>query len=69
MVVLGPGGQARRLGHPALRGAVQLRNAAARLCALDCLREKLPLGMQDIRRGLAEVTLPARFRCCRGGRR
>ena len=54
------------LPHPALRGAMQLRNAAAAMCALDCLREKLPLGMQDIRRGLAEVALPARFQVLPG---
>src|SRR5205085_4840110 len=43
-----------------------LRNAAAAMCALDYLKEKLPLGMQDIRRGLAEVTLPARFQVLAG---
>jgi dihydrofolate synthase/folylpolyglutamate synthase len=62
----GPSGKRSGLAHPALRGAVQLRNAAAAICALDCLREKLPLGMQDIRRGLAEVTLPARFQVLPG---
>jgi dihydrofolate synthase/folylpolyglutamate synthase len=62
----GPFGKRGGLAHPALRGAVQLRNAAAAMCALDCLREKLPLGMQDIRRGLAEVTLPARFQVLPG---
>jgi len=62
----GPGGKRGGLAHPALRGAVQLRNAAAAMCALDCLRERLPLGMQDIRRGLAEVALPARFQVLPG---
>jgi len=62
----GPGGKRGGLAHPALRGAVQLRNAAAAMCALDCLREQLPLGMQDIRRGLAEVVLPARFQVLPG---
>jgi dihydrofolate synthase/folylpolyglutamate synthase len=62
----GPGGKRGGLAHPALRGAAQLRNAAAAICALECLREKLPLGMQDIRRGLAEVTLPARFQVLPG---
>ena len=57
----GPGGRRSGLAHPALRGAVQLRNAAAALCALDMLRERLPVAMQEVRRGLAEVTLPARF--------
>jgi dihydrofolate synthase / folylpolyglutamate synthase len=62
----GPAGRRGGLAHPALRGAVQLRNAAAAICALDCLRHKLPLAMQDIRRGLAEVTLPARFQVLPG---
>ena len=62
----GPGGKRGGLAHPALRGAMQLRNASAAICALDCLHEKLPLGMQDIRRGLAEVTLPARFQVLPG---
>jgi len=62
----GPGGKRGGLAHPALRGAAQLRNAAAAMCALDCLREKLPLGMQDIRRGLAEAALPARFQVLPG---
>jgi dihydrofolate synthase/folylpolyglutamate synthase len=43
---------------------MQLRNASAALCALDALR--LPIAMQEIRRGLAEVTLPARFQVLPG---
>jgi len=62
----GPGGKRGGLAHPALRGAVQLRNAAAALCALDLLRERLPLAMQEIRTGLAEVTLPGRFQVLPG---
>jgi dihydrofolate synthase/folylpolyglutamate synthase len=62
----GPAGKRGGLAHPALRGAVQLRNASAAMCALDCLHEKLPLAMQDVRRGLAEVTLPARFQVLPG---
>jgi dihydrofolate synthase/folylpolyglutamate synthase len=62
----GPAGKRAGLAHPALRGAVQLRNAAAAMCALDTLRERLPLGMQEVRRGLAEVTLPARFQVLPG---
>jgi len=54
------------LAHPALRGAVQLRNASAAMCALETLRDRLPLGMQDIRRGLAEVELPGRFQVLPG---
>jgi len=46
----GPSGKRAGLAHPALRGAVQLRNAAA----------------AEVRRGLAEVTLPARFQVLPG---
>lgn len=60
----GPRGRRGGLAYPALRGKVQLRNAAAALCALDAL--ELPLAMQDVRRGLAEVELPARFQVLPG---
>jgi dihydrofolate synthase/folylpolyglutamate synthase len=60
----GPRGKRAGLAHPALRGAIQLRNAAAALCALDTL--ELPLAMQDVRRGLAEVALPGRFQVLPG---
>ena len=60
----GPRGKRVGLAHPALRGAIQLRNAAAVLCALDAL--ELPIAMQEIRRGLAEVTLPGRFQVLPG---
>jgi dihydrofolate synthase/folylpolyglutamate synthase len=60
----GPKGRRSGLAHPALRGAVQLRNAAAALCALDALG--LPVAMQDVRRGLAEVELPGRFQVLPG---
>jgi len=49
-----------------LRGARQLRNAAAALAALDALRERLPVAMQDVRRGLAEIVLPGRFQVLPG---
>jgi len=49
----GPPGKRSGLAHPALRGAMQLRNASAAMAALDSLRERLPLAMQDVRRGLA----------------
>ena len=60
----GPGGKRAGLAYPALRGAMQLRNASAALCALDALR--LPIAMQEIRRGLAEVALPGRFQALPG---
>jgi dihydrofolate synthase / folylpolyglutamate synthase len=62
----GPAGKRSGLAHPALRGRVQLRNASAALAALDCLRERLPLAMQDVRRGLAEVSVPGRFQVLPG---
>jgi dihydrofolate synthase / folylpolyglutamate synthase len=62
----GPGAKRSGLAHPALRGARQLRNAAAALAALDALRERLPVAMQDVRRGLAEVVLPGRFQVLPG---
>ncbi|HXM81359.1 MAG TPA: bifunctional tetrahydrofolate synthase/dihydrofolate synthase [Burkholderiales bacterium] len=55
----GPRGRRAGLAYPGLRGKVQLRNAAAALCALDAL--ELPITMQEIRRGLAEVVLAGRF--------
>jgi dihydrofolate synthase / folylpolyglutamate synthase len=60
----GPKGKRTGLAHPALRGSMQLRNAAAALCALDALA--LPVAMQEVRRGLAEVTLPGRFQVLPG---
>jgi dihydrofolate synthase/folylpolyglutamate synthase len=60
----GPAGKRAGLAYPALRGAIQLRNASAALCALDALG--LPIAMQEIRRGLAEVSLPGRFQVLPG---
>jgi len=62
----GPGGKRHGLAHPALRGPLQLRNASAALAALDALRARLPVAMHDVRRGLAEVTLPGRFQVLPG---
>ena len=60
----GPRGKRAGLAHPALRGGIQLRNAAAALCALETL--EIPLAMQDVRRGLASLALPARFQVLPG---
>jgi len=62
----GPSGKRSGLAHPALRGKIQLRNASAALAALDSLRERLPVAMQDVRRGLASVALPGRFQVLPG---
>jgi dihydrofolate synthase/folylpolyglutamate synthase len=62
----GPAGKRGGLAYPALRGAVQLRNAAAAIAALDELRAQLPIGMQDVRRGLADASAPGRFQVLPG---
>jgi dihydrofolate synthase/folylpolyglutamate synthase len=49
------------LPYPALRGAFQLHNASAVLAALDAMKEKLPVSMEAVRRGLVEVQLAGRF--------
>lgn len=63
------GGRAVRrhaLAYPSLRGANQLLNASAALAALEVLRDRLPLGAQEIRAGLVLVELPARFQVLPG---
>ncbi len=62
----GPDGSAAVLAHPALRGSVQLRNAAAAITALQAMRERIPVALQDIRNGLAHVELPGRFQALPG---
>lgn len=51
---------------PALRGAYQLNNASSVLAVLDVLKGRLPVSMDAVRRGLVEVTLPARFQMVPG---
>jgi dihydrofolate synthase/folylpolyglutamate synthase len=60
----GPGGRRGGLAYPALRGRIQLSNAAAAICALGAAA--LPVAMQDVRRGLAEVEIPGRFQVLPG---
>jgi dihydrofolate synthase/folylpolyglutamate synthase len=62
----GPGGARAGLAYPALRGAVQLTNAACAIAALESLRERLPVVAQDLRVGLALVELPGRFQVLPG---
>jgi dihydrofolate synthase/folylpolyglutamate synthase len=62
----GKSGSRSALPFPALRGAFQLNNASTVLVALDALQEKLPVSMEAVRRGLVEVTLPARFQMIPG---
>lgn len=54
------------LAFPALRGTGQLANACCAIAALDSLHGRLPVAMQDIRRGLLEVDLPGRFQVLPG---
>lgn len=65
-VFWGPGGRRGGLAYPSLRGAHQIVNACTALAALDSLRAKLPVAMQDIRNGLAQVELPGRFQVLPG---
>lgn len=59
-------GKRSSLPHPALRGGYQLANAATALMALETLRDRLPVDMGAIRRGLLEVELPGRFQALPG---
>ncbi|WP_199053431.1 bifunctional tetrahydrofolate synthase/dihydrofolate synthase [Aquitalea sp. ASV15] len=61
-------GTSRRhaLPMPALRGGYQLGNAAAALAVLDCLHERLPVGIGALKQGLVEVDWPGRFQVLPG---
>lgn len=59
-------GKRHGLPYPALRGAYQLQNASAALAALDALAGKLPVSMGEVRSGLLELELPARFQVLPG---
>jgi dihydrofolate synthase / folylpolyglutamate synthase len=59
-------GRRSGLAFPALRGVGQLGNASSALAALDELRDRLPVAIQDIRRGLLEAELPGRFQVLPG---
>jgi dihydrofolate synthase / folylpolyglutamate synthase len=54
-------GARNSLPFPALRGSYQLSNASAALAALDALKDRLPVSMAAVRRGLVEVQLAGRF--------
>ncbi|MDZ4202643.1 MAG: folylpolyglutamate synthase/dihydrofolate synthase family protein [Gallionella sp.] len=56
-----PSGERHALPIPSLRGAFQLHNASAALAALDALKDRLPVSMEAVRRGLVEVQLAGRF--------
>jgi dihydrofolate synthase / folylpolyglutamate synthase len=62
----GPHGRRSALPFPALRGTYQLANAAAVITALECMRERLPVTMDDVREGLLRVENPGRFQVLPG---
>ncbi len=62
----GVNGARNALPYPALRGAYQLNNASASLAVLDALKDKLPVSMDAVRRGLVEVQLAGRFQFVSG---
>jgi dihydrofolate synthase/folylpolyglutamate synthase len=62
----GPGGRRGALPYPVLRGACQLANAAAAIAALESLRERLPVAVNDIRTGLLHADNPGRFQVLPG---
>ncbi len=62
----GPRGKRGALPYPALRGTCQLGNAAAAITALECLRERLPVSVNDIRAGLLQADNPGRFQVLPG---
>jgi len=52
---------AQRNCHTRRARAFQLHNASAALAALDVLKDRLPVSMEAVRRGLVEVRLAGRF--------
>ncbi len=58
--------QRSALPYPALRGEVQVANAAAVIAVLESMSERLPLSQSDIRAGLQSVVLAARFQVVPG---
>jgi dihydrofolate synthase/folylpolyglutamate synthase len=62
----GKTGSRNALPWPALRGTYQLANASAALAVLDVFRERFPVSMEAVRRGLSEVQLAGRFQIVPG---
>ena len=62
----GPGGARHGLPHPALRGGIQIANAATAIAALDLLRERLHVNAGALREGLVSVDLAGRFQVLPG---
>ena len=62
----GPRGSRHALPFPALRGAFQLGNASACIVALDELKDRLPVTVNNIRNGLLDTRLAGRFQVMPG---
>ena len=62
----GPRGKRDGLPYPALRGSHQLANASACLAALDALRDRVPVTVNDVRAGLLQAENPGRFQVLPG---
>jgi dihydrofolate synthase/folylpolyglutamate synthase len=62
----GRAGRRSGLAYPALRGAIQVVNAATAIAALESLGPALPVTAQAVREGLAAVALPGRFQVLPG---
>jgi len=62
----GPGVRRHGLPHPALRGAIQLVNAATAITALDLLHDRLHVSAGALRTGLVSVELAGRFQVLPG---
>ena len=54
------------LNFPALRGRYQLQNAAGVMMVLELMSSEFPVNQQNIRQGLAAVTLPGRLQIVPG---
>jgi dihydrofolate synthase/folylpolyglutamate synthase len=62
----GRAGRRPGLAYPALRGAIQVVNAATAIAALESLGPALPVTAQALREGLAAVALLGRFQVLPG---
>ncbi len=62
----GRGWTLQALPAPALAGAVQYRNAAAAIAALESLRARLPVGETAVRAGLLQARVAGRFQVIDG---
>ncbi len=62
----GKGGVIKALPLPALKGRIQLQNAAASIACLRLLESRVPVKVESIHQGLRQVRLPGRFQTMAG---